>query len=96
MRHQIIIRPAEPGERFAIPLDEAWYCESCRVILNDSICFCCASGEHTNRLAPWLDYEREPISIPRSGVFLTVIPAPRKGPEMADCALPPQRLPRAS
>ena len=26
---------ARPLERFAIPLDEAWYCESCRVILND-------------------------------------------------------------
>jgi hypothetical protein len=84
-----------PGELFAIPLDEAWYCESCRVILNDSTCFCCASAEHTNRLAPWLDREHEPIRIPPTGVFLTVIPASKKRPERVDCA-PAPALPRAS
>jgi hypothetical protein len=94
MRNQVISRPAEPAERFAIPLDEAWYCESCRVILNDSICFCCASAEHTQQLAPWLD--REPISIPHTGVILTVTPVPRKPPKEADSTLPPQQLPRAS
>jgi hypothetical protein len=96
MRHQINSRPAEPAERFAIPLDEAWYCESCRVILNDSICFCCGSAEHAHRLAPWLDHVREPISIPLTGVILTVTPAPKKRPKEANCALLPQQLPRAS
>jgi hypothetical protein len=86
---------SRPGELFAIPLDEAWYCESCRVILNDSACFCCASAEHTHRLAPWLDREPEIISIPASGVFLTVIPTSKKGPATADSTLPPA-LPRAS
>lgn len=84
---------SRPGELFAIPLDEAWYCESCRVILNDATCFCCASAEHTQRLAPWLD--REPLNIPATGVFLTVIPVSKKGPVKVD-GTPPTALPRAS
>jgi hypothetical protein len=50
------------------------------VILKDSNCFCCASAEHTHKLAPWLDHERDPISIPLTGVILTVIPSPKKRP----------------
>ena len=92
MRYQITA--ALPAERFAIPLDEAWFCESCHVILNDSACFCCASAVHTYRLAAWLN--REPLSIPETGVFLTVIPASKKRPPEADRALSPQRVPRAS
>jgi hypothetical protein len=93
MRDQITSRP---DERFAIPLDEAWYCESCRVVLNGSTCFCCASAEHIHRLAPWLDHEREPISIPLTGVILSVIPVPKKFPRPANSSLPPKRLPRAT
>ena len=84
---------SRPGELFAIPLDEAWYCESCRVILNAATCFCCASAEHSHRLDPWLD--REPISLPATGVFLTVIPTSKKGPVNAGWT-PPPALPRAS
>ncbi len=94
MRDQIISRPAEPAERFAIPLDEAWYCESCRVVLNHAACFCCASSDHTQRLAPWLDREYEPLRIPLSGVFLSVTPIPKKLPQEAEWM--PHRLPRAS
>jgi hypothetical protein len=83
------------SERFAIPLGRAWYCESCRVISNDSLCCGCDSAEHTHALGPWLEREREPISIPTTGVFLTVIPASKKRPERADYTLLPA-LPRAS
>jgi hypothetical protein len=65
MRHQIT-------ESCAIPLDQAWYCESCRVISNDWTCCSCANAEHNQRLALWLDREREPIRVPSTGVFLTV------------------------
>ena len=94
MADQIIV--SRPDERFAIPLDEAWYCESCHVILNVSACFCCGSNGHTHRLAAWLDREREPISIPLTGVILSVIPVPRKGPKEAESARPLPALPRAS
>ena len=86
---------SRPGELFAIPLDEAWYCESCRVILNASTCFCCASAVHTHPLAPWLDREPEIINIPAHGVYLTVIPASKKRPENVD-RTPPAALPQAS
>jgi hypothetical protein len=94
MRDQTIF--ARPDERFAIPLDEAWYCESCHVILNNSACFCCASAEHTQRLAPWLNREPEPIHLPMTGVFLSVIPGSRKPPQESYFAPQPQELPRAS
>ena len=78
MRRQII----EPHSQLCvIPLDQAWYCESCRAICNDATCCCCASAEHAHRLAPWLDREREPISIPLTGVILSVIPDFKKHPE---------------
>ena len=92
MRRQTISWPAE---RCAIPVDQAWYCESCRVICSEATCCNCASAEHTQPLAPWLDREREPISIPLTGVILTVIPASRKRPEKVDYT-PPTALPRAS
>jgi hypothetical protein len=92
MRHQIASWPAE---RYVIPLDQAWYCESCRAISNDATCCSCASAEHTQRLAPWLDREREPIRVPSTGVFLTVIPAAKKRPAKANF-IPPPALPRAS
>ena len=91
MRRQTISWPAE---RCAIPLDQAWYCESCRVICNDATCCTCASAEHTQRLAPWLD--REPISIPVTGVILSVTPAPKKHPCEVNCTPLPTALPRAS
>jgi hypothetical protein len=91
MRHQVI---SWPTERCAIPLDQAWYCESCRVICNDATCCSCASAEHTQRLAPWLD--REPISIPLTGVILSVVPASTKRPREASSTLPPERAPQAS
>ena len=93
MRRQTKSWRAEPC---AIPLDQAWYCESCRVICNDATCCNCASAEHTQRLAPWLDREREPISIPLSGVILSVTPAPRKRPQELNCPPQPSALPRAS
>ena len=80
----------------AIALDQAWYCESCRVITNAATCCSCASAEHCTRLAPWLDHEREPISIPPTGVYLTVIPAARKGPKEAERPQPSHRLRRVS
>jgi len=91
MRDQITF--SQPSERFAIPLAEAWYCESCHVILNVPACFCCASAVHSYRLAQWLD--REPIRIPLSGVFLSVTP-PRKGPAAVQCVPLQKRAPRAS
>jgi hypothetical protein len=94
MRSQITA--AEPGERFAIPLDEAWYCESCRVILNDSTCFCCASREHIHRLAAWLDRDSQALRVPDRGVFITVTPESKKLPKEAEGTRGPQRLPRAS
>lgn len=91
MRRQVI---SWPTERCTIPLDQAWYCESCRVICNDTTCSNCDSREHTQRLAPWLD--REPINIPLSGVFLSVTPASKKSPEEANYAPIAERTPRAS
>ena len=85
-----------PAQSCAIPLDQAWFCESCRVITNDPTCCSCASAEHNQRLAPWLDREPETIIIPPTGVFLTVIPASKKLPQKANCAPPLQREPRAS
>ena len=85
MRVQITY--SQPSERFAIPLAEAWYCESCRVILNVPACFCCASAVHSHRMAQWLD--REPIRIPQNGVFLSVTP-PSEGTAALDC-VPVQR-----
>src|SRR5215472_4414881 len=85
MRRQIISWSAE---RCAIPLDQAWYCESCHVISNDGTCCSCASAEHNQRLALWLDREREPIRVPPTGVFLTVIPASKKLQAKASCTPP--------
>ena len=82
MPHPIIDWPAQIC---AIPLDEAWFCESCRAITNDVTCCFCASEEHTQRLAPWLDRERETINLPSTGVFLTVIPAAKKVPDKVNC-----------
>ena len=93
MRRRIIDWPVQ---RCAIPLDSAWFCESCRAIGNDLTCCLCDNSEHTQRLAPWLDREPEPISVPLTGVFLTVIPSSRKLPEKAKCSPLPQRAPRAS
>ena len=93
MRRQIIDSLAQ---RCLIPLDRAWYCESCLAISNDETCYNCASAQHTQRLAPWLDREREPIRVPPTGVFLTVIPASKKLPETANLIPMPQRVPRAS
>lgn len=90
------MRTPWPAERCAIRLDQAWYCESCRVISNDATCCTCASSEHTQQLAPWLDREREPIRIPLTGVILSVTPAPRKRPQEASRTLLPPALPRAS
>jgi len=87
MGHRIF---SSPADRCAIPLDEAWYCESCRAISNDSTCCCCASAEHSQRLALWLDRDREPLSLPATGVFLTVIPAAKKRPEEVKFAAPPE------
>jgi len=75
--HQIIDWSAQ---RCVIPLDQAWFCESCRAVTNDVTCCSCASAEHTQRLAPWLDREPEPVRVPPTGVFLTVIPVPKKRP----------------
>jgi hypothetical protein len=88
MQRQITSRSAQ---HCVIPLDQAWYCESCHVITNDETCCTCASHEHNQRLDLWLDREREPIKVPRKGVYLAVIPDSRKGP-----VLVPQRAPRAS
>ncbi|HKF49342.1 MAG TPA: hypothetical protein VKB38_18425 [Terracidiphilus sp.] len=93
MRHQALPRPAD---YCAIPLDQAWYCESCRAICSDATCRSCASAEHTGRIAPWLDREPEPIHLPKTGVFLSVIPGSRKPPQEAYSAPAPQQLPRAS
>jgi hypothetical protein len=89
MRHQIT-------ESCAIPLDQAWYCESCHVITNDEMCCTCASAEHNQRLALWLDREREPIRVPATGEFLTVIPASKKRPVAVERIPPQQRVLRAS
>jgi hypothetical protein len=93
MRRQII---DSPPQLCVIPLDEAWFCESCRAICNNSTCGCCASAEHNHRLAPWLDHEREPISIPLSGVILSVVPDLKRHPKKENYYTPPRQLPRAS
>ena len=85
-----------PAERCAIPLNQAWYCESCHVISNDETCCTCASAEHSQRLAPWLNREHEPISIPLTGVILSVTPAPKKRQHEVNCPPLPPALPRAS
>ena len=89
MRHQI-------SESCVIPLDQAWYCESCRAISNDATCCSCASAEHNQRLALWLDREHEPIRVPPTGVFLTVIPASKKRPVAVELIPQHRRVPRAS
>jgi hypothetical protein len=91
-RHTIDSLP----QRCLIRLDQAWYCESCRAISNDATCCNCASEEHTAQLGLWLDREREPIRVPQTGAFLTVIPTSKKGPEIANLIPMPQRVPRAS
>lgn len=93
MRRRIIDFPVQPC---VIPLDRAWYCESCRAISNDETCCTCASAVHTQLLASWLDREREPIRVPQTGVFLTVIPTPKKIPETVTLIPMPRRVPRAS
>jgi hypothetical protein len=63
------------SDRYTIPLDAAWFCESCRVISNDETCPNCASHEHSHRLAPWLD--REPlVSVQVRGVVISVYESP--------------------
>ena len=89
MRHHIT-------EHCMIPLDQAWFCESCHVITNDEMCCTCASAEHNQRLALWLDREREPIRVPPTGVFLTVIPASKKRPVAVELIPQHRRVPRAS
>ena len=47
--------------RCAIPLDQAWFCESSRVVCNDATCCNCASPEHTQCLAKCgMDHARYP------------------------------------
>ena len=89
MRHQI-------SESCVIPLDQAWYCESCRAISNDATCCSCASAEHNQRLALWLDRELEPISIPLTGVILSVTPAPKKRPVAVEYIPVQRQMPLAS
>ena len=89
MPHQIIDWATQ---RCVIPLDQAWFCESCRAISNDITCY--NYDEHTQRLALWLDREREPISIPLTGVFLSVIPDSKKYPKRENYTA--LRMPRAS
>lgn len=63
------------ADRRAIHLDQAWFCETCRVVSNDSTCSACASPEHTHRLAPWLD--REPlVSVHTQGLFISIFADP--------------------
>ena len=93
MRRQITSWSAE---RCAILLDQAWYCESCHVISNHATCCSCASAEHNQRLALWLDREREPIRVPPTGVFLTVIPASKKRAVAVESIPQRQRAQRAS
>jgi len=92
MRRQII---DSLSQFCAIPLDQAWYCESCRAVCNYPTCLCCASAAHTQRLALWLDREREPISIPLTGVILSVIPDSKKHPKQ-ESFTPLHQIPRAS
>lgn len=84
-----------PSQLCVIPLDQAWYCESCRAICNCATCCCCASAEHAQRLALWLDREREPISIPLTGVILSVVPDSKKPPAEENYSTL-HRVPRAS
>jgi hypothetical protein len=93
MRYQMI---PSPTDRCAILLDQAWYCESCQAICNDATCCICASEDHTQFLAPWLDREREPIRVPSTGVFLTVIPTAKERTEEADWIAPLAVPPRAA
>jgi hypothetical protein len=89
MRHQLT-------ELCTIPLDQAWYCESCRAISNVATGCSCASAEHNQRLALWLDREREPIRVPPTGVFLSVTPASKKRPVVVELNPQHQRVPLAS
>ena len=93
MRYQMI---PSPTDRCAILLDQAWYCESCHSISNDATCCSCASAEHNRRLALWLDREREPIRVPQTGVYLTVIPPSRKLSAKTNSTPPLKRAPCAS
>jgi hypothetical protein len=93
MRQQII---SSAADHCAIPLDQAWFCESCHVITNDETCSACASADHNQRLALWLDREREPIRVPANGVYLTVIPASQRRPVAVEYIPLPQRTQRAS
>ena len=79
-----------PAQCCVIPLDQAWFCESCHAITNDVTCCSCASAEHSQRLALWLDREREPIRLPSTGVFLSVIPASKRLPAKTNCTPPLQ------
>lgn len=63
----------------AISLDQAWYCESCRVVVNDPLCSLCDSRDHTQRLAPWLDWEPA-ISVQLNGVVVSISPIPQAPP----------------
>jgi len=85
-----------PPQRCVIPLDQAWFCESCRAISNDANCCTCASAEHSQRLAPWLDHEREPISLPLTGFTLTVTPTSKKRPANVEYIPLQERAKRAS
>lgn len=62
-------------DRCVIPLDRAWFCESCCAVSNDAHCSNCDSAAHTDRLAKWLD---PAIIIPGSGVWLSISPAPKE------------------
>lgn len=59
-----------------IPLDQAWYCESCRAVINTPTCHLCASEEHAHRLEAWLTRIdlRPPISLQINGVLITISP----------------------
>jgi hypothetical protein len=84
------------AQHCAIPLDQAWFCESCHVITNYETCCTCGSAQHNQRLALWLDREREPIRVPPTGVYLTVIPASQRRPVAVEYLPLPQRTQRAS
>ena len=72
------------ADRCAIPLAQAWFCQSCGVINNAMVCCYCDSSDHSQRLADWLD--REPIvSIPTTGVILSIVPAPRNAHSETEC-----------
>jgi hypothetical protein len=59
----------------AIPLADAWFCQTCQVVLNRELCCYCASAAHTQRLAPWLNRDEPAITVPLSIAHLLVVPA---------------------